>query len=44
MNFKKYENYFFMKKSFVRSKEVKIRVQKFFFLNFARFIFANAWI
>ena len=42
-NFKKYENYFLRKKSFLRSKDVKICVQNFFLI-FARFIFANAWI
>ena len=41
-SFKKYEIYFLRKKSFLRSKDVKIRVQ-IFFLIFARFIFANAW-
>ena len=42
-SFKKYEIYFLRKKSFLRSKDVKIRVQ-IFFLIFASFIFANAWI
>ena len=30
-NFKKYENYFLWKKSFLKSKGIKIHVQKFFF-------------
>ena len=35
---------FYEKKSFLRSKDVEIRVQIFFFLNFVRFIFVNARI